>query len=277
MIFSTHQLSNHLETYIESIFHFSDFMPEHSIERVVPTGHVFIIFELDNMVRHTFDNETLKPKNNYTQVWVSGVHKNYLSISSHNHSEMFIIQFKPYGAYPYFKQPINQITNQVIAAEEIFGKQILDLRQHLFKLDTVEEKFKAAEHWLRSRFSNDKTPPIELLNFITRIQQNPTHRLSKLMSEYSKSQKHLIHQFKKYVGVTPKYYQRIVRFNEILQQLHQSKQIDWAQLAFQLGYTDQSHFIKEFKHFSGFNPEKFLNKDYHKEEPNFFPLEDSGK
>ena len=275
MIFNTYNLKKGLNSYIESMFHFKEFMPEHSIERVVPTGHVFIIFELDGITRYTFDNKTLKRNKSFSKVWVSGVHKNYLSISAHNHSEMFVIQFKPGGAYSYFKQPINQITNQVIAAEEIFGQQILDLRRKLLKLYTAEEKFKAAENWLCSLFSKDKTPPEELLDFITSIHHNPTHKLSKMMSDYTKSQKHLIHQFKKYVGVTPKYYQRIVRFNEILQQLHQSKQVDWAQLAYQLDYTDQSHLIKEFKHFSGFNPEKFINKDYHKEEPNFFPIEDS--
>ena len=46
MIFETHTLKAPLNKYIESIFHFKGFMPDHSIERVVPTGHLFILFEL---------------------------------------------------------------------------------------------------------------------------------------------------------------------------------------------------------------------------------------
>ena len=106
MTFNTHTLKGTISKYIESIFHFKDFVPDHSIERVVPTGHIFIIFELDGFIRNTFDNDTLKPNNTFTKVWVSGMHKNYISISAHQKSEMFVIQFKPFGAYPFFHLPI---------------------------------------------------------------------------------------------------------------------------------------------------------------------------
>ena len=76
LIFKTHILEKPLIDYIESIFHFKGFKPDHSIERVVPTGHVFIIFELDGFERHTYDNKNLKPNGTYSEVWVSGVHKN---------------------------------------------------------------------------------------------------------------------------------------------------------------------------------------------------------
>jgi len=72
MIFEQYQLTADLEKHIESILYLKNFMPEHSIERIVPTGHVYIIFELDNILRNTFDNETLKPLNSFSKVWISG-------------------------------------------------------------------------------------------------------------------------------------------------------------------------------------------------------------
>lgn len=107
MIFQPHLLDKSYSPYIESIFHFKDFIPDHSIERVVPTGHLFILFELDGFERNTFDNESLKPNNSYQKVWISGVHRNYISISAHENSEMFVIQFKPYGSYPFLHFPID--------------------------------------------------------------------------------------------------------------------------------------------------------------------------
>jgi hypothetical protein len=82
MIFERHLLKGALIQNIEAIFHLKDFMPDHSIERVVPTGHIFIIFELDGFTRNTFDNDTLKPINTFSNVWVSGMHKNFISISA---------------------------------------------------------------------------------------------------------------------------------------------------------------------------------------------------
>ncbi|MCF6299788.1 MAG: AraC family transcriptional regulator [Proteobacteria bacterium] len=258
------------------MFHFKGFMPEHSIERVVPTGHVFLIFELDGIKRHTFDNETLKPNNSYTKVWVSGVHKHYISISAHKNSEMFVIQFKPFGAYPFIHRPIDEISDKIITADKIFGRTIFTLRKELLAKETSGEKFKIVEGWLNRIFSSKKIPPTEIINIIKKLHSKPTVNYKKIIQSYSKTQKHLIDQFKKHIGITPKYYQRIIRFNEILQQIHQSKKIDWSQIAYQFEYTDQSHFIKEFKHFSGIKPEKFINQNYHKEELNFFPLDQQG-
>lgn len=276
MLFKTHSLKEPLQNYIESIFHFKDFIPDHSIERVVPTGHLFIIFELDGFERNTFDNDTLKPNNTFTKVWISGMHKNYISISAHQKSEMFVIQFKPYGAYPFFHFQIQDLNEKIVPAEDLFGDELLQLREQILSNETSEEKFLAAEKWLNDRFDENKTPPSELLTALEKIQTESVANYNTIIESYPKTQKHLIDQFKKYVGLTPKYYQRILRFNEILQQIHQNEKIDWAQIAYQCEYSDQSHFIKEFKHFSGFNPQKFIKEEFHKEEPNFFPLDREG-
>jgi len=276
MIFETHALEGILNQYIESIFHIKDFMPDHSIERVVPTGHIFIIFELDGFTRNTFDNETLKPNNTFTNVWVSGMHKNYLSISAHQKSEMLVIQFKPYGAYPFFHLPIQELNEKVIPAEKIFENEILELREEILAKKTSEEKFKNVEKWLVDKFHEDKRPSDEILNILEKLQTESVVNYSKIIESYSKTHKHLIDQFKKYIGLTPKYYQRILRFNEILQKIHQSEKIEWSQVAYQCEYADQSHFIKEFKHFSGLNPQKFIQQNFHNDQPNFFPLDRKG-
>ena len=167
------------------------------------------------------------------------------------------------------------MNDSVISGEKLLGKEILALRGELSKKNTSEGKFKSAEKWLLKRFRQDKTPPGDLLKVLEKLQIEPVANSVEIFEGYSKSQKHLIDQFKKYVGLTPKYYQRMLRFNEILRQIHQSKKIEWAQIAYQFEYTDQSHFIKEFKHFSGINPQKFIQQGFHGS-TNFFPLDKKG-
>ena len=275
MIFETHSLSEPLSTYIESVFHFKDFVPDHSIERVVPTGHIFIIFELDGMPRNTFDNETLKPNQTFTKVWISGAHRNYISISAHQMSEMFVIQFKPYGAYPFFHAAMEEFNERVVPAEEILGDEIFDLRARILEKDTSQEKFSVAEAWLNDRLDDRLIPPADLISFYQQIQSEPSASFPENSDGYPNSQKHLIDQFKKYVGLTPKYSQRIARFNEILQKINKKEKISWARIAYECGFTDQSYFIKEFKHFSGFNPQEFIKLDFEQED-NFFPLDREG-
>ncbi len=276
MIFETHTVNNPLDKFIESIFYFKNFMPEHSIERVVPTGHLFIIFELDGFQRNTFDNETLKPNGNFSKVWISGMHKNYLSISAHQDSEMFVIQFKPFGSYPFFHFPIHQLNEKVIPAQEILGTKILELRKQILEKQSPKEKFILAENWLKSRLDSDKDPNKELLSTINQLTNQPLSNHTAIVNSYPKTQKHLITQFKKFCGLTPKVFHRIIRFNEVLQQIKAQQKISWSQIAYQCGYTDQSHFIKEFKEFSGFNPQEFIKQEFNKSETNFFPLDKNG-
>ncbi len=279
MTLEQHTISTELEAYIEAIFHFKGFQPDHSIERVVPTGHIFLIFELDGIPRNTFDNETLIPQSTYTEAWISGMHKRYISISAHQDSEMFVIQFKPTGAHPFLHIPIHELNGKVIAAEEVVGPSIKKLRQAIVNGENNAAKFQAAEQWLNQRYKNDLTPPPAILELVDRLKKAPAltaSELTALIQSYPYSQKHLINQFKKYLGLTPKYFQRIFRFNEILAKIYQKQTLSWTQISYDCGYTDQSHFIKEFRHFSGFNPQEFLDQNFSDEEPNFFPLDREG-
>ncbi len=72
------------------------------------------------------------------------------------------------------------------------------------------------------------------------------------------SQKHLITQFSRYVGASPKQVARIYRFKHVLYSLNPILPVDWTQIAFQAGFYDQSHFTKEFEAFAGYTPTDYL-------------------
>ena len=276
MIFETHSPSSRIAPFIEAIFHYKNFVPDHSIERVVPTGHIFMLFELDGFLRNTFDNKTLKPNAEFTKVWISGMHRGHISISAHENSEMFVIQFKPYGSHPFTHQATEQLNERVLPIEAVLGSELLTIRDQMVETTTSDEKFALAERWLLDRFDSERQPPGELVDFVHLLQKEPVSKLSELIERYPATQKSLIDQFKKYVGLTPKMYQRIVRFNELLLKINEQEQIAWAEVAYDCGYSDQAHFIREFQQFSGMNPAEFIKQDFHKQEPNFFPLDRSG-
>lgn len=65
----------------------------------------------------------------------------------------------------------------------------------------------------------------------------------------------------RFLGVTPKYDHRILRFNDVLQRVQARERMSWTSVAHHCGYSDQFHFIRDFKHFSGFNPKEYLRQD----------------
>ena len=276
MLFETHETGHKAADLIESIFHFKGFEPDHSIERVVPTGHVFVIFELDDMQRHTYDNETLVPNADFRKAWVSGDHQNYISISAHPDSEMFVIQFKAYGAYPFLHRPLHELVERVAPAEEFETAELIALREQLYEAEDSQAKFAVADEWLAQKYQQDLNPPSTVVDIVKLLQEQPASKLKEILSSFDGSQKHLISQFRKYIGLTPKQYQRVLRFNDVFQLMQGDQFLSWSDIAHRCGYSDQSHFIREFKHFSGFNPESFLKQEFDEDASNFFPLDRQG-
>ena len=66
-----------------------------------------------------------------SKVWVSGTHRNFISISAHQNSEMLAIQFKPAGAFPFLHCPLQELNDKVISAKDIFGKEVMELRENI--------------------------------------------------------------------------------------------------------------------------------------------------
>lgn len=247
-------------------------MPEHNMERVIPTGNIFILIELDGFERKTFDNE-LEPIGHFSNSWISGMHQKHLNISAHQNSEMLIVQFKSFGAYPFLKNPINELNNKVVEADNYFGESILKLREAILSKQNISDKFKVVEEWLIGVFDEIKTPSKEIIDFMNALQKQPFSKHNELLKDYPKTNKNLIDQSKKYCGLTPKVIHRIFRFNTLLANMNQKKEIVWTDIVYETGYSDQSHFIKEFQEFSGFNPTQFIKKGYNDSVPNFLPLD----
>src|SRR4029077_5290403 len=82
----------------------------------------------------------------------------------------------------------------------------------------------------------------------------------KLAREVGLSNRQFIDVFNLEVGVKPKLFARIQRFQRVLQQVHRIPLVDWAELALKQGYFDQSHLIRDFVAFSGISPADYLRR-----------------
>lgn len=275
MIFEMPRPSSAHDQYVECFIYFKGYMPEHTIERVVPDGHVYLIFELDDLPRCTYDNETLVPDYHFTKCWLSGLQKNYISISALPDSEMFVIKFKPGGAIPYLHKALDEISDSVIPAEQVFGEDVLELRDKIKNASSSTDKYSQAETFLTDRFDADFLPDESVYKAIESIKCDPEFfetTMMEIIEESGFSKKHFIDLFRKCVGVTPKYFQRILRFNCIIPKVQQQKEISWPQISAECGFYDQAHFIREFRQFSGYNPKAFLTEQKGHGEVNFFPI-----
>lgn len=80
---------------------------------------------------------------------------------------------------------------------------------------SVIDKFAVAEAWLESRYDENLLALKSIVDMAELLQAEPASKLNEVIGRCTSMQKHLISQFKKYIGITPKRYQRILRFNDV--------------------------------------------------------------
>ena len=270
MIFKSHIIPSHLSKYLVDIIYHRDFQPAHNKDRYLPDGTINIVFEFTGTPKYIYKKDTDQKIQECRDVWFSGVQKNFLTISSES-EEMMVIVFKPGAGFPLLSKSVSEYTDKVIQAEEVFGLSIKKLHTSLKSIEKAEDKFQVIENWLEEQLSEDDFYTNIIQYAIDAIENSPTQiNLSELSDKLGYSQKQFIQLFKKYVGITPKQFHRIVRFNEILTAVENKEEISWTIIAADCGYFDQAHFIKDFQSFSGINPKKYI-KDI-EDFPNFLPV-----
>ena len=103
----------------------------------------------------------------------------------------------------------------------------------------------------------DQNVEQEIVRF---IDQNIDKPIDWLIDKSGYSQKHVIHLLKRNTGFSPKYLQRLYRFQLVVKEIQAHKDnIDWFSVVQRYGYYDQAHLIKDFSHFSGITPTDYVN------------------
>jgi len=78
--------------------------------------------------------------------------------------------------------------------------------------------------------------------------------IAEVTDQIGLSPRRFIQLFSGQVGLTPKLFCRVRRFQQVLKLIHTAGDFDWVDIAANCGYFDQAHFIHDFKAFSGINP-----------------------
>ncbi|MDH3493382.1 MAG: AraC family transcriptional regulator [Acidobacteriota bacterium] len=254
MNFEHHIPNGALSRYVESFIYFEDHVTTHLIDRFLPDGNVEVVFELFGKPQYIYDNETLSKIQKCESVWASGVRTRPITIPSGSGSRMFVMIFKKGMAHPFFPFPMDEIRDRVVEADLIWPGAIGVLREKIADARNGIERFSLAEDFLLKLLGPRFEPRPFVEYGVSRIIGDPTlTRLTELAGEVGYSKKHFINVFKKDVGVSPKSYLRIMRFQKAVTEI-EDRDLDWASIALDCGYYDQAHFINDFKSFSGFTP-----------------------
>jgi AraC-like DNA-binding protein len=260
MQFFTHIPQRPLSNFVE-LFWFYDgyFAGSHTKERLMPDGSIELVINLKENEARIYDREKLDQCERLPGAILCGPHSRFFVIDTAQQDSVMGIHFKPGGAFPFFKMPAGELHNLHISLEDLWGHEAGWLRERLLEAETPQEKFQVLEHCLMEQAFK----PLErhhavdcALGLFRNIHTAPA--ITELAEHIGISSRRFIQLFSNEVGLTPKLFSRVQRFQQVLQKIRTGADFSWADMAASCGYFDQAHFIHDFKEFSGINPTTYL-------------------
>jgi AraC-like DNA-binding protein len=246
-----------LSKYIQNYFivetdNSEDYLPN---ERVYPCGYATMVFHYGSpsIFQKKDSGKYIEPN-----LVICGQQTSYYDLSLSGKTGMILIVFKPHGVKSFFNFPITELLNENLSLHDLLNNETIELEDKLFNAPNNRQRITHLENFLIKRLiNNDEFERVEYaLELIGNSKgqikaQNIAHEVCLGIKQFERT-------FSKYVGVNPKKYVSIVRFQNVIQMKRKHENSSMFQLAFDNGYYDQAHFIHDFKSFTGLSPKEFF-------------------
>lgn len=226
------------------------------MERVIPAGYIQLMFHYKNPF------VVVEPKGTFIQQprsVISGLSNTFSDVSTKGEAGVVFVSFRPAGACHFFDFPLSEIENQSIDLHDIDQSEISRVEEALYFAQTISEKVAVIEHFLLGRWSPIPNHDSMLIRkgLDIMLQGQGHANVNYLSDKLHTSSKTLERKFSTYLGKTTKQLINLLRFQQVLQAFSECKNISLTDCAYRHGYFDQSHFIHDFKTYTGYTPGEF--------------------
>ncbi len=244
-----------LDSFVESIWVYQNDPCPHALERVLPTGAAQLIVNLKEDQTRLYDPE---PPHRYVATSgsvLSGVQSRFQVIDTSEQEYVAGVAFKPGGTVPFMRMPAYEASDVDVPLESLWGRRCTaTLRERLLESGSIDATLDALDAVLQEMWRPPGLHPAVAYALAAFDRAPLTTSIAKVTDAIGLSAKRFIERFKIEVGMTPKRYCRICRFQRAVTMASRGCHVDWTRVALDCGYFDQAHFIHDFRSFAGLTP-----------------------
>lgn len=175
----------------------------------------------------------------------------------------FIIQFKANGYNKLFRLPAKELVDKRYYMDDVFGNAAKTLNERLQHAACIQGMAGFADRFLLQFLSqNQKTAQVyDGITFVANelFTNAPLLTIEAYASKANMSARNFGRRFMEHVGISPKFYCRLLRFNKAVITKIKKTTISWTSIAQECGYNDQMHMIRDFKQFADVNPAELFH------------------
>lgn len=256
MNYQQYEVPEELESFIKCFWSLdapASAVPEK--QRIVPDGCMEMIFHYADLYEQFLEDGT---RITQPRCFVFGQITAPLEIVPTGSTGIIAARFQPDGFIPFSSYSIQQMENKAVALQSLFGENVLTLEQQVLSADTNDNRIRFISSFLCKRL---QTP--EAINRITKLsidallQSNGQINIDELAERLQINRRQLERRFSSTIGLSPKQLSKFIRLQTTLKIMNEKKFTSLTSLAYENGYYDQAHFIKDFKEFTGLSPRQF--------------------
>jgi AraC-like DNA-binding protein len=210
------------------------------VERVLPSGTVELVFDLDAPSQMPV---------------VCGPHDAAFEMRRARRDSFVGVHFKPGGAASLLGVPASELANARVDLDALWGRAARELGARLVEAPTARARLQLLERALLARLHRRPDAHPGVAYALSELAHVPAPRsIGEIAARAGLSARRFIALFDAQVGLTPKRFARVRRFQKLVQLAHPRPAPAWAQLALDCGYFDQAHLSRDFGEFAGLAP-----------------------
>ena len=169
--------------------------------------------------------------------------------------DAFTIVFQPGAFLTLFRLPAAELTNGDFDGREVLGRRIGELHERLGGVSSFEDRMAVANGWLSTIRPAHESVSAMVRTALAVIRASGTIRVNDLAGRTGLGLRQFERRFQHEIGISPKLYARIIRFEAALQRRALAPATSWTDIAHSLGYFDQMHMVHDFTRLCGDSPE----------------------
>ncbi len=248
-----------LQAYIDSFWLFESKygVPQTDNRVIAPNAKAKIIIPFRNAIS-TIENDHLTHYKE-GEVFFIGIWDKPVVLSTHNTETGTIgIELTPRGAYRFSAIPMHELTNRIFSFSDLYGKKGRDLEQEMGNHDSPQAKTELIQNFLINCLGEENKTnliidyAVDLLSSTDGLTE-----IKELERKTGYSKRYLDMLFKQHLGISPKTLSTIIRFNKFYKLWANTEAADFFKDSLYEVYYDQSHFINEFKRYTGYSPSQY--------------------
>jgi methylphosphotriester-DNA--protein-cysteine methyltransferase len=254
MLFRSYTPAPPLSEFVEDFWLYDDYRPRHPKERILPSGTVELVINLRDDELRIYDRVRPGVCERFSGAVVSGTYDRFFVIDTAEEASLLGVHFRAGGAFPFFGLPVGELVRTHVDLETLWGRSGRELREQLGNETRPIERFRSLEAVLGARLSGASRHDDVVRFAVDALSRSDASTVHAVTQRVGLSHRRFIEVFEARVGLTPKLFHRVRRFQRVLAHAQRAAAPVWSHLAVDFGFFDQSHLIRDFAQFSGFSP-----------------------